>query len=69
MEDSHFLVDDLKDYITANVPIESEMAQDAIDSEFQSLSFVFPLNNYLVHNGLWISYDRKSAWTSSKRNK
>jgi len=45
MEESHFLVDDLKDYITANVPVESEMAQDAIESEFQSLAFVFPLNH------------------------
>lgn len=36
----HLLVDDLKDYITASVPVDLEMAHDAVDSELQSLAFV-----------------------------
>ena len=42
MKQNCFPVDDLKNYITANVPVEFEMAHDAVESEFQSLTFVFP---------------------------
>ena len=34
-------VDELQRYLTANVPIESEMAQDSAEYEFRNLTLVF----------------------------